>query len=337
MSEAVLLKAEFNPRIRQYFFVSVCLILFISVVTIPLLLLWALGWGQWVCRKRYESLQCQLTARHLRFAKGHFFKTEKTIPLENIQDLTFIDNPILRWFDLRILKVETAGNSSASGADMQLVGIVNAADLGLVIFVTPGDVAAQHAGRAGRPTTVVHSFPLAYSLWAQAYDAGVGLRSVSIQQVPAGCWPINAKIRSRMHYFLADREAAAAEPGARPLLSHADGRISETSTANVAVVRGRTITVPPPTDALPGVSLGHLEQLAHVAGLSWQARSLYRDDLVAADEVLLTSTPWCLQSAVRLDGVPIGSGKPGSIYRQLLAAWSEGVGLDIVAQAQGVA
>ncbi|MEY3032250.1 MAG: hypothetical protein RLZZ622_725 [Planctomycetota bacterium] len=208
-----------------------------------------------------------------------------------------------------------------------------AADLGLVIFVTPGDLAAQHAGRAGSPTTVVHSFPLACSLWAQAYNAGVGLRSVSIQQVPAGCWPIKAKIRSRMHYFLADREAAAAEPGARPLLAHADGRISETSTANVAVVCGRTITAPPTTDALPGVSLRHLEQLAHAAGLSWQARSLYRDDLISADEVLLTSTPWCLQSAVRLDGVPIGAGTPGSLYRQLLAAWSEGVGLDIVGQA----
>lgn len=128
MSEdAVLFRAEFNPKIRNYFFVSVGLILLFSVVTIPILLVWLLGWGQWVCRKRYESLRCDLTARHLRFAKGHFFKTEKTIPLENIQDLTFIDNPILKWFDLRILKVETAGNSSASGADMQLVGIMDAA------------------------------------------------------------------------------------------------------------------------------------------------------------------------------------------------------------------
>lgn len=126
MSEAILTKADFNPRIRHYYFATVSLILLVSVVTIPLLLFWALGWGQWVCRKRYQSLQCQLTARHLQFAKGHFFKTEKTIPLENIQDLTFIDNPILRWFDLRILKVETAGNSASSGADMQLVGIVDA-------------------------------------------------------------------------------------------------------------------------------------------------------------------------------------------------------------------
>ena len=70
VSEAVLLKAEFNPRIRHYYFATVSLILLISVVTIPLLLLWALGWGQWVCRKRYESLRCELTARHLRFCQG---------------------------------------------------------------------------------------------------------------------------------------------------------------------------------------------------------------------------------------------------------------------------
>ena len=208
-----------------------------------------------------------------------------------------------------------------------------AADLGLVIFVTPGDLAAQHAGRAGPPTTVVHSFPLACSLWARAYETGVGLRSVSVQQVPAACWPLGAKIRSRMHYFLADREAAAAEPGARPLLAHADGRISETSTANIAVVRGTTITTPPLADALPGVSLGYLRQLATAAGFSCESRSLYADDLTSADEILLTSTPWCLQPAVRWDGHSVGDGQPGPIYRQLLKAWSDGVGLDIVAQA----
>ena len=126
-SDDVILRADFNPRIRQYYLVSIGLILLVSVVTIPILILWLAGWGQWISRKHYESLTCDLTARHLRFSKGHFFKTEKTIPLENIQDLTFIDNPVLRWFELRILKVETAGNSAAQGADMKLVGIMDAA------------------------------------------------------------------------------------------------------------------------------------------------------------------------------------------------------------------
>ena len=57
-----------------------------------------------------------------------FFKVEKTIPLENIQDLTFIENPILNYFELKILKVETAGNSGSQGADMKLVGIIDSTE-----------------------------------------------------------------------------------------------------------------------------------------------------------------------------------------------------------------
>ena len=127
-SESALFKAEFNPRLQQYLFFSIALILLATVVGIPLLLIWILGWGQWVSRIHYRSLSCSLTSRNLRFSKGHYFKTEKTIPLENIQDLTFIDNPLLKWFDLRILKVETAGNSAQTGADMKLVGILDAAE-----------------------------------------------------------------------------------------------------------------------------------------------------------------------------------------------------------------
>ena len=37
----------------------------------------------------------------------------------------FIDNPILQWLDLRILKVETAGQSNPQGSDMKLMGIIN--------------------------------------------------------------------------------------------------------------------------------------------------------------------------------------------------------------------
>jgi RNA polymerase sigma factor (sigma-70 family) len=99
--------------------------------------------------------------------------------------------------------------------------------------------------------------------------------------VPDACWPVRAKVRSRLHYYLADREAHATEPGARAVLLHLDGRVSETSTANVAIVRGDTITTPPPHDALPGVSLRHVRGIAESHGLSWATRSLTVDDLAA--------------------------------------------------------
>ncbi len=125
--ENTLTRAEFNPAIRTYLMFYIAFMLLVTVVGIPLVVIWFLGCGQWVTGKYYHSLECTLTSRHLQFSKGHYFKTEKTIPLENIQDLTFIDNPLLKYFDLRILKVETAGNSAQTGADMKLIGIMDAA------------------------------------------------------------------------------------------------------------------------------------------------------------------------------------------------------------------
>ena len=207
-------------------------------------------------------------------------------------------------------------------------------DLGVVVFATPGDAPAQHGGRPGTSRVVIHAFPLAFASWARAYDSGVVLRSVSTTQTPSSCWPIELKCRSRMHYHLADREARAIEPGARALLRHADGRVSETSTANIVVVLDGTLRTPPAEDALAGVSVAHLRTLARGLGIGWERRSLSLAEVAAADEILLTSTPNCLLPVTRLDGRLIGDGRPGPQFTRLIDAWSRDVGLDIVAQAR---
>ena len=207
-------------------------------------------------------------------------------------------------------------------------------DLGVVVFATPGDAPAQHGGRPGTSRVLIHAFPLAFASWAGAYETGVVLRSVSTTQIPPSCWPIELKCRSRMHYHLADREARAAEPGARALLLHADGRVSETSTANVVVVVNGALRTPPAGDALAGISLAHLHTLAHGLGIGWQERSLSLADLAAADEILLTSTPNCLLPVTRLDGQAVGDGRPGPLFARLLAAWGRDVGIDIATQAR---
>lgn len=120
--------AEFTPRIKSYLLVYGGFLLTISLMGIPLLPFWFLGLGQYFCNRYYKSLQCSLTTRHLAFKKGAMFKVEKTIPLENIQDLTFIQNPLLNAFDLRVLKIETAGQSNPQGSDMKLIGIIDTED-----------------------------------------------------------------------------------------------------------------------------------------------------------------------------------------------------------------
>ncbi len=124
----IIKKAEFNPKIKTYILLVVSFFLLISIVGIPILIIWFLGLGQYISKRFYENLKCQLTNRHLEFKKGVLFKVEKTIPLENIQDLTFIENPLLKALDLRILKIETAGQSNPKGSDMKLVGILNSSE-----------------------------------------------------------------------------------------------------------------------------------------------------------------------------------------------------------------
>lgn len=121
----LILKAEFNPKIKTYILVTIAFFLLLTIVGIPILIIWFLGLGQYISRRYYENLSCELTANHLEFKKGVLFKVEKTIPLENIQDLTFIENPLLKYLDLRILKIETAGQSNPQGSDMKLVGIID--------------------------------------------------------------------------------------------------------------------------------------------------------------------------------------------------------------------
>ena len=87
-----------------------------------------MGLGQYISKRYYENISCELSSNHLEFKKGVLFKVEKTIPLENIQDLTFIENPLLKHLDLRILKIETAGQSNPKGSDMKLIGIIDSVD-----------------------------------------------------------------------------------------------------------------------------------------------------------------------------------------------------------------
>lgn len=119
-------KAVFSSKIKTYILLVVGFFLLISIVGIPILIIWLLGVGQYYSRRYYENLTCELTSQHLIFSKGAFFRVEKTIPLENIQDLTFLENPILNLLELRVLKIETAGGSNPHGSDMKLIGINDA-------------------------------------------------------------------------------------------------------------------------------------------------------------------------------------------------------------------
>lgn len=120
--------AKINPLIKPFLVVQIGFTMVISIIGIPLAIVWFLGLGRWWARHYYDKLECHLSDKTLRYRKGILVQVEKTIPLENIQDVTFIEGPILRHFQLSTLKFETAGSGAGQANDMHLTGIVDAHD-----------------------------------------------------------------------------------------------------------------------------------------------------------------------------------------------------------------
>lgn len=204
-------------------------------------------------------------------------------------------------------------------------------DLGLTMFVTPG----PYVPTPGRgPLVCMYTRPLPLRSFAPLYEFGQDLVTTPVRQVPADCWPVELKCRSRMHYWLADRAARHIDPGARALMLDHEDFVTEASTANLVIFRvGEGLVSPPKESILPGISMATLADLAGELGLAFSHRPLRVADVMAADEVLLCSTSACVWPVLRVNGQAIGSGRPGETFRRLIDAWSRHVGVDIIAQA----
>ena len=126
--DQLLTSARFDDKLKTYWYLQIGLICVATVVGIVILPIWLLGWGQWYVRRSFEALKCEMHERTLVVKRGIFFRVEKTIPLDKIQDLTVKEGPLLRWLGLRSLKIETAGQGTPGSSEADLIGIVDPLD-----------------------------------------------------------------------------------------------------------------------------------------------------------------------------------------------------------------
>jgi branched-chain amino acid aminotransferase len=100
------------------------------------------------------------------------------------------------------------------------------------------------------------------------------------------------------------------------------GDLAECSQSNLFVVsRGLVRTPPLGAGLLPGITRAFVLELCGALGLPAEEAVLHDADLTGAEEAFLTSTTREVVPIVRVDGRPIGSGRPGPITSQLLAAF----------------
>ncbi len=210
------------------------------------------------------------------------------------------------------------------------------ADLGVVIFVTPGAI-PMYAGEfpvSDSPTVCVHTFPLPFGQWAEKYRLGQALAVPSIRQIPTDILDPRIKYRSRLHWYLADREARTLDPTSVALLQNASGHLTETNSGNFFVVSGGTIRTARAVDSLPGISQQFVQELARELAIPYEVGDITLASAFQAEEAFVTSTTYCVLPVTRLNRRAIGVGTPGPVTRKLLQRWSDHVGLDIIQQAQ---
>ena len=208
------------------------------------------------------------------------------------------------------------------------------ADLGVTIFITPGSMDQVYKPhKTGR--LAVHTQMVAFDTFAHLYEAGQALIVPQTRQTPVECWPRELKVRSRVHYYLADLEAKKQDPAARAVLLDQAGYVMEATTANIAKYHPNTgLELPPAELVLPGISIATLEMLAKQLDIPVTHKQLTPEDFAKADEVLLTSTSPCIVPCNQWNGKPISVGKPGPIFKQLIETWEEMVGVGVREQAR---
>ena len=137
-----------------------------------------------------------------------------------------------------------------------------------------------------------------------------------------------------MNFNLAELEANDVDPGALPILRDEDGNLTEGSGYNAFLVTNGVIRTPGDRSILQGVSRGMVFDLARQLDIPVAEEDLQPYDMYTSDEAFLATSTFCVMPVTVVDHREIGDGKPGPVTQQLLAAWSEAVGVDIVDQAR---
>jgi D-alanine transaminase len=116
----------------------------------------------------------------------------------------------------------------------------------------------------------------------------------------------------------------SADVGAYETVMFRDGWLSEAAASNVWVVKdGRVMGPPKDHLVLEGIRFGLIESICRDAGIPFELRRISRHEVFAADELLLSSAGKEVLPVSTLDGRPVGSGQPGPIGAQLLAAYQQ--------------
>ena len=187
--------------------------------------------------------------------------------------------------------------------------------------------------QAGTATVMIFTQPMDLRSWADFYETGCHAVTAMSRMIPSQALDARIKNRSRMAYTLAEMEVKLVDPQAQGVILDIDGNVAENKGGNIFLVKDGVVKTPTTRNCLAGLSRQTVLELAGELKIPTAEADLQPYDFYTADEVFFTSTPYCIMPATRFNGLPVGDGAVGVMTKNLLNAWSDMVGIDIVQQA----
>jgi D-alanine transaminase len=116
----------------------------------------------------------------------------------------------------------------------------------------------------------------------------------------------------------------SADVGATETILFRDGHLTEASSSNVFVVKNGVVAAPPRDNLiLMGITYDLVMQLARDGAVKLETRPVTEAEVRTADEIWLSSSTKEVLAVSTLDGKPVGSGKPGPIFRRMHQLYQE--------------
>jgi len=120
------------------------------------------------------------------------------------------------------------------------------------------------------------------------------------------------------------RQLAVDAGCAETILIRENEFMTEGAASNIFVVRHGKLLAPPKDNLmLPGITYDVILEIAAANGIPCEIRRVMKEELFSADELLLTSSTKEVLAITRLDGKPVGNGKPGPMFARLHSLYQE--------------
>jgi branched-chain amino acid aminotransferase len=157
-------------------------------------------------------------------------------------------------------------------------------------------------------------------------EQGIRLMVSGWMRIDGRTMPVHAKATANYANSALSRIEAIKAGFDEAIMLNIAGKVVEASAENIFIVKNEKLITPPiSSGALEGITRDTVLELAKENNIPTEIRDISKDELYLADEIFLTGTAAEIKPVFEIDNRIIGSGKTGSMTKQIKMLFEKAV------------